>query len=402
MQDDAIVGDCRRNLTWSRGSGLHCEQQRNDESAFKRLEDKIAALEAEVAQLRLAGSAVTPQQVDAALRDLGQKTKDGKIQSSYFNVRFRSIEVALANIRALGNELGQRLYKEKQRSHKAAAPGRVKMKSKPCTQADIESDWGVFWTNEVRWPRVYHRKLWELVYVPQTLWSAGKLASGSRGLGFGCGKECLPALFAKYGATILATDLAADRPEAKAWSATNQHTSSVAALRKINICSDEKLLQNIDFRPVDMNNIDRDLDSSFDFCWSICALEHLGSIKKGFNFIENSLRTLRPGGVAVHTMEFTFDTGPERDNHPSVLFTQAKISEFTEKLRRQGFTVADLDFSPGNGLLDGYADIPMQFAHVGQRLDLLHLKICLDGYVCTSFGLIVTAPEIAAALATGG
>ena len=83
----------------------------------------------------------------------------------------------------------------------------------------------------------------------------------------------------------MATDLAADRPEAKAWSATNQHASSVAALRQINICPDEKLLQNIDFRPVDMNNIDRDLDGSFDFCWSTCALEHLGSIKNGFDFI---------------------------------------------------------------------------------------------------------------------
>ena len=219
------------------------------------------------------------------------------------------------------------------------------------------------------------------------------LANGSRGLGFGCGKESLPSLFAKYGATILATDLAEDRPESKAWSATNQHASSVAALRKINICSDEKLLQNIDFRPLDMNNIDRDLDGSFDFCWSICALEHLGSIKKGFDFIENSLRTLRPGGVAVHTMEFTFDPGPARDNHPSVLFTQAKIVEFAEKLSRQGYTVADLDFSPGDGLLDGYVDIPMQFAHVAQRLDLLHLKLSLDGYVCTSMGLIITAPD---------
>ncbi len=128
---------------------------------------------------------------------------------------------------------------------------------------------------------------------------------------------------------------------------TNQHASGVAALRKIGICSDKKLLQNIDFRPVDMNNIDRDLDGSFDFCWSICALEHLGSIKKGFDFIENSLRTLRPGGVAVHTMEFTFDPGPTRDNIRTVLFTQAKIVEFAEKLRRKGFTVADLDFSAG-------------------------------------------------------
>ncbi len=90
------------------------------EIVFKRFEDRIAALEAEVARLRLAGPAVMPEQVDAALRDLGKKIKDGKIQNSYFNARFRSIEVALANIRALGNELGQRLYKERELSHDAA------------------------------------------------------------------------------------------------------------------------------------------------------------------------------------------------------------------------------------------------------------------------------------------
>ena len=52
--------------------------RRSYETIFKRFEDRIAALEAEVARLRLAGPAVTPQQVDAALRDLGQKMKDGR------------------------------------------------------------------------------------------------------------------------------------------------------------------------------------------------------------------------------------------------------------------------------------------------------------------------------------
>lgn len=144
-----------------------------------------------------------------------------------------------------------------------------------------------------------------------------------------------------------------------------------------------------------MNDIDRDLDGGFDFCWSLCALEHLGSIDKGFDFIRNSLRTLKPGGVAVHTTEFTFDPGPVRDNNPCVLFTKDRLVEFAERLRREGFTVAEFDFSPGDGDLDGFADIPLlpaQTAHIARSRSLLHLKICIDGYVCTSVGLTVTAP----------
>ena len=65
------------------------------------VESRISALEAEVARLKLAETVVTPQQVDAALRQLGERIKDGKPNYSYFNIRFRSIEVALANINAL-------------------------------------------------------------------------------------------------------------------------------------------------------------------------------------------------------------------------------------------------------------------------------------------------------------
>jgi len=167
------------------------------------LENRISVLERNLSPLWHAGAVDMPQQVDAALRDLGEKIKDGQPQFSYFNIRFRSTEAALANIKAIGNELDKRLCKERLIGREAAPPPSQKMKSKLCTQADIESDWAVFWANGIRCPLTYHRKLWEVVYVAQALWSAGKLASGARGLCFGCGTEPLPSLFAKYGTTIL-------------------------------------------------------------------------------------------------------------------------------------------------------------------------------------------------------
>ncbi len=52
-----------------------------------------------------------------------------------------------------------------------------------------------------------------------------------------------------------------------------------------------------------MNDIPGDLEG-FDFNWSSCSFEHLGSIEKGINFLMNQLKTLKPGGWAVHTTEF--------------------------------------------------------------------------------------------------
>ena len=50
---------------------------------------------------------------------------------------------------------------------------------------------------------------------------------------------------------------------------------------------------------------------SFEFTWSSCALEHLGSLRAGLDFIVESMRCLRPGGIAVHTTEFNLISNDE-------------------------------------------------------------------------------------------
>src|ERR1700676_5422381 len=142
-----------------------------------------------------------------------------------------------------------------------------------------------------------------------------------------------------------------------------------------------------------MDGIPRDFDGQFDFCWSTCAFEHLGTLANGLAFVENSLRTLRPGGVAVHTTEFTFNCGETIDNNPTVLYQERHLTELIARLRDQGYQVADLDLAPGRGVLDCFVDLP-PFSH-----DLLllrhpgaHLKLAIDGYTCTSVGLIIKKP----------
>jgi SAM-dependent methyltransferase len=297
--------------------------------------------------------------------------------------------VAILDIKNLGYEIGRRLAEENL-SIVPTQPDYSRLRSKVCTQDDFATDWLRYWCGELHTTPYYHRKIWELCYVAQALFAAGKLVPGSRGLGFGCGEEPLPSLFAKYGVRVLATDLEADRPEAEVWRLTDQHASTVEVMRRLDICPDPQLLANIEFRAADMNAIPPEFDNQFDFCWSACALEHLGSLDNGLTFIERSLRTLKVGGVAVHTTEFTFDQGKTIDNYPTVLYQQHHLLQLTDRLRAKGYEVAEFDFSSGSGVLDRFVDLP-PFTNdmlIGPA-HYAHLKLLLDGYTCTSVGIII-------------
>jgi cyclopropane fatty-acyl-phospholipid synthase-like methyltransferase len=356
------------------------------------LEKRHQELEAEIGRLAKSLEVGDPERVDIALRQLGRRMNNGVPQSSYFNIRFRDYEIALTNLRILGYAIGRKTAEEQVLGRVITGPTAHSLKSKVCTQADMESDWALFWLDAMKLPRAYHRKLWEFAYIAQALWAEGKLVPGSAGLGFGCGREPLPSLFAKYGCTVLGTDLSEGHEQSVAWVKTNQHSSEVEALRWRNICPDEDLLKNISFRPADMNNIDPDLSGSFDFCWSACSLEHLGSVSKGLQFIRNSLKTLRSGGVAVHTTEFTFDSETAHQVWPTVPYTKDHLVEFADGLRREGFKVAELDLASGAGLLDGFADFGGKEFYSRQMRAELHLKAVHDGFAFTSVGLIVRAP----------
>lgn len=322
---------------------------------------------------------------DLIVRRMSQKLVGTYPNPTALNERFREYDLALLNVKTLGYELGRRMAKERL-SRNIAAPPPVALRSKLCTQEDIESDWFVFWCHEIKSAPIYHRKLWELSYIAQALWHDGKLAPGKSGIAFGCGEEPLPSVFAKYGASVLATDLPADRSEAEGWRATGQHSSQVDGLRRTYICPDERLLANINFRPVDMNDIPDDLNGRFDFCWSTCALEHLGSVAKGLDFIEKSLRTLRPGGIAIHTTEFSLDPEANIDNCGTVIFRPDHFLSLADRVTRQGYIVGEQDFSPGTGILDAFVDVPPWVNNQDA-----HLKLSVGGFPCTSYGIIIKA-----------
>lgn len=207
------------------------------------------------------------------------------------------------------------------------------------------------------------------------------VAPGKVGLGFAVGKEPLSALFASYGCRIQATDLPKSGV-AEAWSQTDQHAGGVQDLNELGICYPAVFKENVQFLPLDMTRI----PSTFvdlDFCWSSCALEHLGNLRRGMDFVLNAMRCLKPGGIAVHTTEFNVlsnDFTP--DNCDSVLYRRRDLEELAHSLRSAGHVVCELDFTLGDTEADCYVDIP-PYKHNP------HIKLWLQGFVTTSYAIIV-------------
>jgi 2-polyprenyl-3-methyl-5-hydroxy-6-metoxy-1,4-benzoquinol methylase len=308
--------------------------------------------------------------------------------------RLRDLDNIKLNIKFLGYELAKASAAALPPSTGLSAHT-VGLSCKPPTQSDLESDWAAYWAQELQRPRVFNRRLWQLVYVLQAIHESGHLRAGARGLGFGCGAEPIASYLASRDVYVTATDLPMDDAQSRGWIGTGQQPSRADASHKPNLLSREQFDRQVEFRDADMSDIPEDL-RGYDFCWSICALEHLGSIKLGLDFIENSLLTLRSGGIAVHTTEFNFLNDEQTiDDWPTVLFQKKHFRDLAEHLQRQGHTVAPLDFDVGAKPLDRFIDVPPYASNWSQSLrDMCqggqnNMKLSVDGFACTCFGLIV-------------
>jgi SAM-dependent methyltransferase len=252
--------------------------------------------------------------------------------------------------------------------------------SQLATESQCRSDAFYYWCDEIRLPHkpFYHRKLWEYAYILQCLAEAGMMAPGRNGLGFGVGKEPLVALLAARGCQMVATDLEQDEAIKQGWATTGQYAATLESLNDREICDPAKFPSRVKYRPLDMNNIDGDL-VDFDFVYSSCAFEHLGSIELGLRFVENSIKCLKPGGIAVHTTEFNVNSKEETiDNNQTVLFRRKDIDLLVERLRANGHEL-EINFFAGDGPIDRHIDVP--------PWSETHLKIQLAQFVTTSIGL---------------
>lgn len=256
--------------------------------------------------------------------------------------------------------------------------------SSVCRQVDLETEAFRQWMPPMKEKFNYHRKLWEYCYIAQALHERGKLIPGNRGVGFAVGREPLPALFANMGCYIVGTDLEPDPQTQAEWVATGQHASNIESMNERGICPAPDFQARAKFEYVDMNHVP-DHIRGYDFLWSSCAIEHVGSLQQCMDAVVNMMKCLKPGGVAVHTTEFNVlsdeDTITEGS---SVIPRRQDLLALQQRLHAQGHQMEPLDFECGTQFADYYVDEPPYKSHP-------HLKLRLFQYVATSIGIIVTA-----------
>lgn len=269
-----------------------------------------------------------------------------------------------------------------------------RLRSGLCTEESLTSPRFRVWADRLRpaWDRAHtgipipmHRKVWEWVFIAEALHERGVLGQGSRGLGFGVGRDPLASLFASLGCEVVATDI--DRATAirRGWSVTGQYAGDLGILNEDGICEPETFARRVSFRVVDMNRIPADL-GDFDFAWSACAFEHLGSIALGQEFILAQMDCLRDGGVSVHTTEFNvFSNHDTIATGETVLFRRHDIEWLTRALARDGHSV-DVDFNAGYSQIDRYVDVPPWSGP--------HIKLQVGEHVSTSLGLIIEKAQL--------
>lgn len=233
-------------------------------------------------------------------------------------------------------------------------------------------------------PRFRHRKMWEWCAISQVLHERGQLRPGKRGCGFAVGHEPLTSLFASLGSDVLATDLHAGVDES--WGGTGQQAGSLEQIHWPNLISAEDLKERARFQSVDMRDLSKLPKGSFDFLWSSCSLEHLGTLEAGLKFVEDATDLLKPGGVAVHTTEFNISS---RDatltSGENVIYRECDLLELQKRIRRRSATLNQLDFRPGDAEFDQDYDRPPYY-QTGRQ----HIKLELSGYVSSSILLVIT------------
>lgn len=252
-----------------------------------------------------------------------------------------------------------------------------------CTEALMRSEWCQDWCIRLGHnPTQFHRKVFEHCYIAQALEERQMLLPNKKGLVFGAGIEALPSYFAAQGCKVHVTDLERELAKSLGWVNTGQHAEDLSELNQFQLCDPKVFADNVTNEVVDMNFIPEHL-RNYDWCYSSCSLDHLGTLKKGLDFIKNSLKCLVPGGYALHTTELNLSsTGRTIESGGVVLYRPSDLHTLVQELESQGHFVEPLQIVYGTDPMDLDVD---QYPYRHHN----HITVNLFGFTCTSVGLII-------------
>lgn len=363
-------------------------------------------------------------QLDALIRqliDVKGWESDESPNTSTTGELARDLQIMKSNIKALAWQL-EKLDSPKSldwapiKDSVSANSEIIQATCRLCSSSDIYSLWHRRLAASLRSNNYKLRKIWEWTYTIQVLYDHGYLSAGSTGLGFGCGTEPLASCFANFVDHLLITDAPPHIIEGKGWSDTNQHTANLEQAKHEWLATRDRMDKVMDFEFADMNNIPPAFFGRFNFVWSSCALEHLGSKHLGLHFIVQSALCLKPGGMAVHTTEYDLSGQSTIDNWETVLFNENDfrvtlvnmLNSLNENDSDARYELCPFDLRRGKAFIDGYVDIPPYSYHAGLNNSFQpsepdsesaregspeypypQLNLSVDGFPSTSIAILV-------------
>ena len=153
----------------------------------------------------------------------------------------------------------------------------------------------------------FHRKQWEFAMILLALRRRGVLRPDAVGLSMGAGKERLLYAVAHNVRRVVATDL---YDPGTAWDKARTADPDRYIKEDKPFPVDDAKLEGL---RMDMRALDF-ADHTFDFCYSSCAIEHIGGREDFLKHFSEAHRVLKPGGVYALTTELHY--GPETIEHP--------------------------------------------------------------------------------------
>jgi len=210
--------------------------------------------------------------------------------------------------------------------------------SKICDAADwFDSEIKSIIENELKETARFHRKQWEFAMIFLTLQKFGLLNQEKIGLSLGGGNERVLYSIAKHIQKLFVTDLYDD---STSWDCarTNDPDEFIKVSKPFPI--DDHKIQAL---KMDMRFLDFD-DNSFDFCYSSCAIEHIGEHKDFLQHFNEVNRVLKEGGIYVLTTELQFGDRTICDEN-NFVFSKDYISDLISESNLEFISDVDTDLT---------------------------------------------------------
>ena len=98
------------------------------------------------------------------------------------------------------------------------------------------------------------------------------------------------------------------------------------------------------------------------------------------------MKTLRSGGIAVHTTEFNLSSNDETVETPGCSYYRRRdVEDVVARLERKGHEVSPVDWTIGGGFAERVVDLPPYPYGGGEP----HMRVRGDRFDVTSIGLII-------------